>query len=124
MIETSSAYISKIDEDTIKMVLKPNSRISTEEYRSFLPAYKEILGKDSDIKFLVIVQTGARVEKRMVDFLKTDFNTTYKKAEAYIIVSPISRMFMKVMNKLINNKYPIRHFEREENAIEWLKSIK
>ena len=123
MIETKSAFISKIDDDTVKVILKPNARVSKEEYESFYPIYQELLNKDKDMKLFILIQNGARVEKKLPDFFKKVYNIEYKKAEAYMIISPVARMFLKLMIRIVGNKYPVRHFHSEDEAVLWLKSI-
>lgn len=123
MVETKSAFISKIDDDTIKIILKPDARVSEQEYKSFYPIYQEMLNKDKDIKLFILIQSGARVERKLPDFFRNVYKLDYKKAEAYMIISPVARMFLKLMMKIVGSKYPVRLFYSETEAIQWLQSI-
>ncbi|MFT4600780.1 MAG: hypothetical protein ACI857_000957 [Arenicella sp.] len=124
MIETKSAYISKLDEDTIKVVFKPNAYLTSVEYAELYGHYCELLQKKEEMKFLVIVQEGFKVENRYMKFFKKEYRTDFKKAEAYVILNPSSRMFFKVGVQLIPHSYETKMFDKEEEAIKWLKQIK
>ena len=124
VVETKSTYISKVNDDTVKVILKPYAVLGTEEYNSFYPIYVDLMGYEGDYKFLIIIQSGARVKKKHLDYFKKDYKTTYKIAEAYLIISPVARMFLKVLIKIVNKRYPVRLFDDEAEAIAWLESIK
>ena len=124
MIETKSAYITKLDDDTIKLVFKPGAFLKKEEYSELFGHYQKLIGRDHDIKFLVIVQEGFKMEQRYLQFFKKEYRTDFKKAEAYIIRNPSSRMFFKVGIQLIPHNYEAKLFEVEKDAIEWLQRIK
>ncbi len=124
MIETQSAYISTLDDDTIKLVFKPNAFLTTVEYGTLYKHYCDLLGKDSEMKFLVIVQEGFKMEKRYLNFFKKEYRTDFKKAEAFVILNPSSRIFFKIGVKLVKYDYDAKLFEKEEEAINWLKKIK
>ncbi|MEX1001836.1 MAG: STAS/SEC14 domain-containing protein [Crocinitomicaceae bacterium] len=124
MIETRSAFISKIDEDTLKVIFKPNAYLTVEEYGQLYKHYQKELGKSDAIKFLIIIQEGFKTEKKYLQFFMNHYRTDFKKAEAYIIVHPSTKMFFKVGTKMVNHKYPIKLFEKEAEALSWLKSLK
>ena len=124
VIETKSAYISRVDNDTLTVILKPGALVTTKEYNGFEEKYYELMGRKDKFKFLVIVQEGAKVEKRYIDYFSRDYKTTYKKAEAYMVVSPLARMFLKILVKIVDNKYPVRLFNHEKEALDWLSTIK
>ncbi|MCG8576484.1 MAG: STAS/SEC14 domain-containing protein [Flavobacteriales bacterium] len=122
MIETENASISKINKDTVKLVVR--GKVTQKEYESFYSAYCELTGMEKDMKFLIIIESGGGVKKKIVDFFKKDYRVHYKKAEAWMIISPFTRMFLKILMKAVDRKYPIQHFDTEESALEWLASIK
>ena len=124
MIETKSAFISKIDEDTLKIIFKPNAYLRTEEYQGMYEHYRSLLKKEKEMKLLIIIQEGFQFEKKYMDFFKNVFRTDFKKAEAYVILHPFSKMFFKVGVKMLNNRYPLRIFDHEKEALNWLKEIK
>jgi hypothetical protein len=76
------------------------------------------------MKFLVIVQEGFKMEKRYLNFFKKEYRTDFKKAEAFVILNPSSRIFFKIGVKLVKYDYDAKLFEKEEEAINWLKKIK
>ena len=123
MIETNSAYISKIDDDTLKVVFKPNAILKKGEYQEMYEHYQSILGKKTEMKFLVIVQEGFKMEEQYLKFFKKDYRVDFKKAEAFILLNPSSRMFFKVGIHVIPNKYPAKLFDNEKEALKWLKTI-
>ena len=123
LIETKSAVISVIDNDTLKVVMKPNVYLSKQEYESFSPIYFDLACKNKDIKFLVIVQEGLKVENRVMNFFQSMYRTDFKKAEAYIVLDPMHKLFFKVALKLAKIKYPVRLFENEREALAWLNTI-
>ncbi|MEO9531465.1 MAG: hypothetical protein ABJG68_14270 [Crocinitomicaceae bacterium] len=123
MIETKSAYISKLDEDTIKLVFKTGAFLDKEEYASLYGHYCSLLGRKTEMKFLVIVQEGFKMEQRYLQFFKKEYRTDFKKAEAYVILNPSSRMFFKVGIQLIPHNYEAKLFENEADALRWLKKI-
>ena len=124
MIETKSAHISKLDENTIKVVFKPNALLEKEEYDTLYGHYQSILGKDSEMKFLVIIQQGFKMKEKYVNFFKKNYRTDFKKAEAFIVLNPASRMFFKVGLAIVKNNYPARLFDTEQEALNWLNTIK
>lgn len=121
MIETKSAYISKLDEDTIKLVFKPGALLKQEEYTTLYGHYCSVLGKTEQMKFLVIVQEGFKMEQRYLHFFKKEYRTDFKKAEAFIILNPSSRMFFKVGIQLVPHSHEAKLFDKEVDAIAWLK---
>ncbi|MBD3636785.1 MAG: hypothetical protein HUJ25_05530 [Crocinitomicaceae bacterium] len=123
MIETSSTFITKLDEDTLKVIFKPNSYLSMEEYESLLDYYRSLLGRDSGIKFLVIIQPGFKMEKQYSHFFKNHYKTNFKRAEAFVLLHPPTRMFFNVGIKLVKPKHPVKLFNKEEDALNWLKKI-
>ena len=123
MIETKSAHISKLDENTIKVVFKPNALLTQEEYHTLYGHYKEILGRDNEMKFLVIIQEGFKMKEKYMKFFKKDYRTDFKKAEAFIVLNPASRMYFKVGIAIVKNTYPVKLFDNEADAIKWLKTI-
>lgn len=123
MIETKSAHISKLDENTIKVVFKPNALLTQEEYVTLFGHYKELLGRDSEMKFLVIIQEGFKMKEKYLKFFKKDYRTDFKKAEAFIVLNPASRMYFKVGIAIVKNNYPVKLFDNEADAIKWLKTI-
>ena len=124
MIETDSAFISKIDEDTLKVIFKPNAFLTIKEYDTLYDHYRSVLGKDDGMKLMTIVQPGFRLEKQYSSFFTKNYRTDFKKAEAYILLHPPSRVFFKVGLKLIKGKHLARMFNNEEEALSWLKTIK
>lgn len=123
MIETKSAFISKIDESTLKVIFKPGAHLQTDEYKEMFTHYQTLLNKSEEMKFLIIIQEDFRFESKFLDFFKNVFRTDFKKAEAYVILHPSSKMFFKVGLLMIENDYPAKIFEKETEAIDWLKNI-
>ena len=50
MIETNSAYISKVDDNTIKVIFKKDSVLSVEEYATYEEHYYELMGRKGAIQ--------------------------------------------------------------------------
>ena len=123
MIETKSAYISKLDVDTLKVVFKPNAVLFNEEYEEFYAHYQTLSGKDAGIKFLVIIQDGFKMNEHYISFFKKKYRIDFKKAEAFIILNHASKMFFKVGINMIPKDYPVKLFETEKEALKWLKTI-
>lgn len=124
MIETKSTHISKLDENTIKVIFKPNALLEKDEYKSLYGHYQSLLAKDSDIKFLVVIQEGFKMKDKYLNFFKKDYRTDFKKAEAFIVLNPASRMYFKVGLTLVKNNYPVKLFDNEKDALNWLETIK
>lgn len=123
LVETKSAVISVVDNDTLKVVMKPNAYVSKIEYETFAPIYFNLAGRKKEIKFLVIVQEGLSVENKVMNFFQSMYRTDFKKAEAYIVLDPTHKLFFKVALKLAKIKYPVRLFENEREALIWLNTI-
>lgn len=121
MIETESFFISVLDEDTLKIVSKPNARMTYIEYDKLETFYRTLLPEKTKFKFLIILQEGFSLEKNPLDFIKHKIQLGYRHAEAYVIVSPILRMFVNVGIKIYKNRHPVRMFESEAQALKWLK---
>lgn len=123
MIETKSAFISKIDGDALKVILKTNAYLTVSEYDELLGHYIKLIGRNENIKFLVVVQPGFKMEGQYASFFKNRYKTEFKKAEAYVIKNPPSKMMFKVGIKLVPHKYPVKLFDTEAEALTWLKAI-
>ncbi len=123
VIETKSAFISRVDDKTLRVILKPKALVTMAEYNTFEGKYYELMGREGRFKFLVIVQEGARIDKSYADYFRYDYKTKYKYAEAYLVASPLARMFLKILIKVVDNKFPVRLFNTEDDAILWLKSL-
>ena len=125
MIETNSAFISKLDDNTIKVIVKANALLSEEEYNSFEAIYHELIGERKPLKFIIILEHGARLNKKITSFFQKEYRTELKIAEAYLIKDPVIKMFFRVGKKILNNRrnYPVEEFNNEEDALSWLKSF-
>lgn len=125
MIETNSVYISKVDDDTVKVIIKQGACVSLKEYATFENYYYQLVGQKKAIKFLIIIEEDARIQIGIVNFYKGTYKTDFKKAEAYMIKNPKIKMFFTVGKKILNKRrdYPVKEFESEKEALSWLKSI-
>lgn len=125
MIETNSAFISKLDDNTAKVIIKSNALLSEEEYNSFEEIYYNLMGSKGPFKFIIILEHGARIKKNVTSFFKKDYKTDFKMAEAYLIKDPVIKMFFRVGQKILKNRrnYPVKEFNTEQDALSWLKSL-
>jgi hypothetical protein len=123
MIETESAYISKINENTIKLVFKPNAQLTNEEYQTFYQHYSELVDVEKGVKFLVIMEKGFKMKDKYLNFFKKKYKTNFKLAEAFILIDTNLKYFFKLGDKLVKRKHPIELFNTEEEALKWLESI-
>ncbi len=122
MIETKSAHITKVDEETIKVVFKTNIYLSYEEYDKFQDHYRSLIPQGK-IKFLAIIQDGFHVEDGYIKFFKK-YKTDFKFAEAFIIMPIITKTFFKAATRIVKPNYPAKMFRSEKEALSWLQSIK
>ncbi|MCH2235134.1 MAG: hypothetical protein MK078_12850 [Crocinitomicaceae bacterium] len=120
MRESDSFFISVIDEETLKIVSKPNVKMRYSEYETLNNIYKELLPGVEKYKFLIVLQEGFTIEKNPIDFIKHKLNPTYRKAEAYVIISPIFKVFVQVGKKISGFRHPIKIFNNEKEAQAWL----
>ncbi|UKN02673.1 hypothetical protein K6119_03990 [Paracrocinitomix mangrovi] len=123
MIETNSAFISKVDDETIKVIFKPNTVLTVEDYHKYDKHYEQLVDTSKKLKFLVIVQPGFKMKNKFTSFFKENYRKDNKKAEAFILRDPPSKIFFKVGVRIAKHQYPIRSFESEEEALNWLKKF-
>lgn len=121
LTESDSFFISVLDDETIKLVSKPNAKLMYKEYDTLKAIYKKLLPNQEKYKMLIVFQEGFSLEKNPLDFLKNKIDLSYRKAEAYVIISPIFRVFVSVGIKMRTLDYPIKICKTEEEAELWLK---
>ena len=120
MRESDSFFISVLDDETLKIVSKPNVKMRYSEYDKLQEIYEELLPGIEKYKFLIVLQEGFSIEKNPMDFIKKKLNPTYRKAEAYVVISPIFKVFVQVGKKISGLKHPIKIFNNEKEAEAWI----
>ena len=120
MRESDSFFISVLDEQTIKIVSKPNVKMLYTEYDRLKDIYRELLPGKEKYRLLIVLQEGFSIEKNPMDFIKNKVDLSYRKAEAYVIISPIFRVFVQVGKKITGYPHPIKIFNTESEAETWL----
>ncbi len=115
-----STSIFWFDEDGIlHSVSKSTNRVSIEEAKSQIEEFKKMVG-DKKVCFLADATNSSETTKEVRDYAASEFPKLFK-ALAIISSSPLGKMLGNLFFKLKKQPYPVRMFNNENEAREWLK---
>lgn len=107
------------EEGILYSVSKKTGTVSIDEAKREIEAFKRIIG-DKKVCFLADATNTSETTKEVRDYAASEFPKLFK-AIAIISSSPLGKMLGNLFFKLKKQPYPVRMFNSEKEAREWLK---
>lgn len=119
-IETKSAYITKIDEDVVRVEIKKNYEITLSDLEENYNAYKQLFGDDMKLYILSVFNEGASTSLEVRNKFVSKERSAFKIAEAIVINSMAHRIVGNFVIKVQKPKHKMQAFGKEKEAMDWL----
>jgi hypothetical protein len=120
IIETRNASLWLGDDGIARSRQKPNVYSSIEDAREFVSAFNGLAGGRGR-PLLADIRGVTSITKKARHFLAGDGQVKMITASALLVKSPVSRIIGNFFIGLNRPKIPVRLFDSEEEAVEWLK---
>lgn len=111
-----------IDDDVVKNYLNADVEFSQESAEENVEAVWEFV-KDRRVYHLVVPHASTQITMGIGEIGSERFEIK-KKAEALVITTLAHRILSNAFIRARKHKYPIRTFEREQDALEWFNSLR
>lgn len=122
-IETSVAFISLIEDDVLRIELKPNCHLDLEEFEENMAAYKKLMRTDRAY-LLTIASPGASMSIEARNKFATRERSAFKIAEAFVIRSLAHKLLADFVMKVQKPSHNLKFFRTEEEARKWLLGVR
>lgn len=120
--ETSTAYISKLDQGIIRVEIKDHVHLEASNLEENYQAYLELLDGD-DAPFLIIVNETATISSDGRSEYNERTRKEVRRADALVIKNPATMLLINSQVKFVKPIVPMQAFIEERSAINWLKSM-
>ncbi len=118
-IETSVAYISLLENGIIRIKTKDDIFMEPHHLDENYQAYRQLI-PEGKICFLVVLGKGNSVSKEGRKKMASVESSVYKKATVFVSRSLAYRLLVNVHIRATRNTHPVKIFQNEEAATEWL----
>ena len=121
-VETRISFIEQLNNNIIRVELKPDIQLKPEDLdENFIAYTKEFNIKDG--LFLLVFNPGgeSNLEARL-KYASAE-RSKIKKAEAIVIETLAHRLGANFYKKKFNPTHPVKVFTKEQEAIDWLLTI-
>ena len=120
-IETLKFNISLIEEDLIRIDVKPNVNVNKEDLDDNFKHYSNFL-ENKPALFLIVFGNNVTATEEARTELASYERDEIKIAEAAVIPSKITQIVAQLFMTFHKPQHPLRIFSKEEEAISWLLS--
>lgn len=121
--ESRIAHITALRNGIIRVDMKSGVELEAEDLDENMQIYEKILGKGNSGLFLLVFQSDGSSSKEGREKFASLERSKIKKAEALVINTISHRMESNFYKNFFNPKHPVRIFDNELNAIDWLLSF-
>jgi hypothetical protein len=101
--------------------LSPNIDFMIEDLKQLVKAEQELGGKKLPV--LVMCTATSNTNIHLLRYLKENKNNPYSSADAFVIASNTQIVLGNFYLKINQPERPTKFFNREADALEWLKSF-
>jgi hypothetical protein len=122
-IETSTAKITLVEEDILRLEFRPNCFVDLAEFEENLAAYKKLIG-DRKVYVLTIAPEGSNISAEGRNKFASKERSSFKLAEGFVISSLAHKIMANFISRMQRPAHPLRFFSKEEDALKWLRKIK
>lgn len=120
--ETSIATIQEIEDQLIKIEVKDNAIIDENGLKENLAVYQKIIPNGG--YFISVFKDSNSASKGAKPSFESPNRTHLKKAEAFVIAGLANRIELEYYIHKTRQIYPTEVFEKEEDALKWLQTLK
>ncbi len=122
-METSTAHISLHDKDVLRVEYKANAYVDVMEFKENLEAYRRVMTTDK-VYLLTIANEGAEPSPEVRKIFASKERSVFKIAEAFVLSSFAQRIIANFVMKVQRPHHPVKFFNSEEEARDWLYSVR
>jgi len=118
------AKVELIQKGLIKTTYKDGALVNVNHLEEIRRVYSDIAGTDDlkDIRLLVVFDGDIEMSRDVADrYLVADRHRT-KVAEAFVVKTEAAKEYVNAATAILSGKHPIKVFENEETALNWLLS--
>lgn len=124
-IKTSKAIVSEIEDEIVLIEFPtPNTEINYEDSQAIFEARTKLFEHDDKQLLLVRLQTNPKPDKDARDYAKNRPMNDLTLGMAMVVKSVFSRVIGNFFVGVNRGDYPVKLFTDEEEAKEWLLSLR
>lgn len=123
VIETSTATVRMLDEDTILLKFKKNVTLDLDHLHENREAIFKLIG-NTHVYILSIPQSDTLMSKEFRDAFSDNTLRSFKKAEAVVINTLAQQLLSNHVQLTRQTNYPLKFFTEETSAKHWLHELK
>ena len=111
--------VELIDNSYYKVIVFENQEFTTEDLKKLVEAQKK--NNELILPVLVFCENNAQADAVLLAKLSKNKNNPYSKADAFIINSLAQKILANFYVKINKPERPTKFFDKEDEALEWLK---
>jgi hypothetical protein len=123
-IELPKATLYWRSDKILKIVIKPKVNISLADSIQIFESMKKFSTGKKDMLVMTIAGEEATNDHEVREFSSSDECSRYTKGEAVVVHSLAHKLLINFALKFYKPNRPMRMFTNEEEAVDWLHSIK
>ena len=122
-IETRTCTLRVDEEGVLRIIVKPGARMELADAEENMRACGELCGERS--RAVIVDLSGVQsVSRDARNCFSGDLAKQFIRANATLVGSPTSRLIGNFFLALNRPPYPIKIFNDESDALEWLRSLR
>ena len=122
--ESRISHISALSNGIIRVELKNDIELQPEDLDENMAIYNEIMGDEKQGLFLVVFAKEGSTTKEGREKFASPQRSAFKKAEALVVSTMSHRIESNFYKNYFDPKHPVRLFDNEQRAINWLSTFK
>jgi hypothetical protein len=123
LIETRISYITPLEDNIIKVIIKENIDVTVEDLEENYQAYLPVFDENKMAKFLLIIGKGGTASKEVREEFAAKGRDKFKIAEAIVVKTPGHKLIANFILNFYKQKHPVKPFSNEVDALKWLKQF-
>jgi hypothetical protein len=118
-IETKISYITKLDEDVVRVEVKKDVEPELEDLEENYNAYQSLFA-NKQLYFLVVFNKGASTSLEVRNKFASKQRSSFKIAEAIVVESMSHKLIANFVLKVQKPTHKMQVFNNETDALKWL----
>ncbi len=120
VICTEKVEISRMEDGIIRVFVRNDVYMVEKDLEDHYKIFKSLMDSEK-APFLIIFSKNASVSKEAEERFANQKRSEIKLAEAFVIESIVHKINANIFLKIFKPKHPIKIFNKEEKALEWLR---
>ena len=118
-IETKISFITKLDDDMVRVEVKKNVEPELEDLEENYNAYKKLF-KAQKLYFLIVFNEGSNTSLEVRNQFASQNRSSFKIAEAIVVKSMPHKLIANFVLKVQKPEHKMQVFNNEKEALDWL----